>query len=152
MDEQTYGPIAAIRSNNDIRTAEELEIRPYPENFEMFCYGGRIVDKQLEKEEITMRIVNGSFGFHGSEDELDDAELLLPCEVLTKNIKEAEYSVKVTYNNTDLIIEQLPQRSILIMMKKYSSDQFLKNSFRHYIEINDDMFPQQWQRTWKDNR
>ena len=127
--------------DEDVRTIDELETNPYPTNMQLYCYGGRIVDKELDEEEKRIGVVDGSNGFRGSMDEFDD---LLPCSIEEIDRHERKHVVGMKYEGMEYFVQDFPVKSITLRMKKYSSDQFLKNTFRHYIEIRDEIIPSQW--------
>ena len=145
LTESNYSPLSQM-SEHDIRTADELETNPYPDNMQLLCYLGRIYDDELDEHEEDTGIVDGTKGFHGTADELDVQEYSLPCKVLEKDDESQEYNIGVTYKGTKYVVKRMPKSSIRKRMKNYSSDQFLKTAFRHFIEIDDDIFPSQWKR------
>ncbi len=134
-------------SKDDFRTNEELKMNRYPDNIELFCYGGRFIDFKLGKDEVDTGIVDGSEGFNCTPDDLNyDKESLFSCDVLEKNDELQEYTVGIVHEGIKFAVKRFPKSSIAMKVKRYSSDQFLRNAFRHFIGIDDDLFPTHWKR------
>ena len=54
------------------------------------------------------------------------------------------YTVHLHRNRARIIITNFEKKSIRLTLKRYTSDQHIKGAFRHFMEINDDIFPEQW--------
>jgi len=76
-----------------------------------------------------------------------------PCEVVQRITKvDAETGKDVYYYNARienkkgaaLVVEGIPRDAIEIVNKSYTSDQHLRNGFRHPIHIPDEIFPVEW--------
>ena len=142
-DVKTYGAI--MGRIEDLRSVEELKDTPYPDNTDLLCYGGKIVDDEMDdykdNEETT---IDGTRGFDGNEDELDEPDFLMPCEILEKDDHEDRYTVLIERESVKFTVENYPKSSIRLMIKPYTSDQHIYDAFRHFMEIPDDIFPQHW--------
>jgi len=60
---------------------------------------------------------------------------------------ETVYTISFTFDATGskkFVMEGVPRSEIFFEHKKYASDQFLENAFRHVIDIPDDIFPVMW--------
>ena len=136
-----HKPLQSMDIDEDFRTIDELETNPYPTNMQLYCYGGRIVDKDLDEEETRTGVVDGSNRFRGSMDESED---FLPCSIEEVDHYARKFIIGIKYGGMQYFVKDFPKNSIILRMKKYSSDQFLKNAFRHYIEISDEIIPSQW--------
>lgn len=77
-----------------------------------------------------------------------------PCDVIDGNDEDG-YTVRIhqaswekttewTEKGLPLFLKNFPRESIAYFNKQGFSDQFLPNSFRHHIELSDELFPDQW--------
>ncbi len=128
-----------------IRTVEDLEQDPYPDNIQSVCYYPYMhEDEGVEYEEDRKKSAeNYPKPLNGMEKEKN----ILPCEIL-----EAPSHCEVNRNETytvrlpskKMILTDFPQESISFRMTQESTDAYLENAFRHFIEIDDKIFPNQW--------
>ena len=84
-----------------------------------------------------------------------------PCSIIEQNDEAGDkYTVRVFQSKMHadtlweemklpLILVNYPKESIQYFHHEYSSDQFLPGAFRHYIEIDDEMFPPHWKNIHK---
>ena len=150
VDDGTYIPVRTMIDNKDFRTIKELEENPYPENVMTVCYftdGERHEDEDyLEDGEIILSEFNGSsYVAEGGMDVHYDA---YECNLEDKEIDESGstvLTVRILYSETkNYILTEFPEESITFKTRMYKGDQFLPGAFRHFIEIDDDIFPEQW--------
>ena len=73
------------------------------------------------------------------------------CDILERFDQSLTYHVRFwLYDDDDrneddsFILKNIPRYAIQFVNKPYSSDQYFKGSFRHEIEIPDDIFPTSW--------
>ena len=78
-----------------------------------------------------------------------------PCNVIGYDEKDDTYNVRIFQShfhtqavwdrkNLPCLIRKYPRTSIRYFHDQYTSDQHIPNAFRHYLEIDDDMFPKRW--------
>ncbi len=150
-----YSPVSTFIANKDIRTIEEIKTNPYPENVQLLCYIGsykKSKTQDLNEEKEVIEITDSQRTFHiFNKDILDEPDNLVPCEVIEPSNSEETVSGETFVvrlfqieNNRNILVRNYPRLSIVIAMKPYSSDQHLEGSFRHFIEISDDIFPDKW--------
>ena len=87
--------------------------------------------------------IDGRSGFDCEEYELERPDYLLSCELVKKDGPK-RYTVRIVKDEEQVLVEKYSEDLIAIRMKRYSSDQHLESAFRHVIEIEDDIFPEQW--------
>jgi SET domain. len=149
-DDGTYVPVRTLINNNDFRTLEELEENPYPENAINVCYfqNDGYEDEEIEEieeDEIVQIEKDGSKFI--AEGGMDIQDYVYECDILEKYLDtdKTVYTVRVLYSDEKhFILTDYPEESIAFRMKSYKSDTFLSGAFRHFIEIDDDIFPNQW--------
>lgn len=144
-----YSPVSTFIANKDIRTIEEIKTNPYPENVQLLCYKGRYKKSKtqdLNEEKEDIEITDAQRAFHAYNDILDEPDNLVPCEVIEQSNSGETFIVRLLQieNNRNILVRNYPRMSIVITMKPYTSDQHLGKSFRHFIEISDDIFPDKW--------
>lgn len=161
-DDKTYQPYANI-NKHDFRTTKELETNPYPSNIEMVCYEGGLIEKYTEYEEdddeeeeddddyevvdwdaIEELAIDGKERFDCDPEDLTVFDNLLPCEIVEIGKGTDEYLVRIFLDEKKFLVDRFPKDSLLLKRKRYSTDQHLQGTFRHFIEISDDIFPEQW--------
>lgn len=145
-----FVPIGKLTANKDLRTVEEIKTNPYPDNIQLLCYNGDTLhdndeddkDGDIAKEEETINArLSGRWA--GTNDDLNDSENLLPCEII-KSTSIGTFTVRIFHGKHSTLVKFYPMRSVVVMMNKYSSDQHLEGAFRHSIGISDDIFPERW--------
>jgi len=90
-------------------------------------------------------------------DTTDKISHTFPCEVMGKMSKKCDknekkcgnaYAVRILEEDQKkVLLIDYPEESISFRMKRYRSDMHLPKSFRHYIEIDDSIFPEHWKTT-----
>lgn len=130
----------SIIGNTTLRLIDELDENPYPDNIVTVCFWYEYIEEGYNPDE------RGYYDAHDYlNDDLENANLW-QCDLL-KRIGDTHYEVRIIRAREgldDVFLTMYPWQSITFRMKRYTSDQFLPGAFRHFIEINDDMFPEQW--------
>jgi len=157
-----YVPVRDLINSADFRTLDELKENPYPSNIQMFCYYYRkekedyVEDEDREEEEEeeeeleyneTVEISGEKFVSHF----IDTEKSIYPCDIMEWDITTsgsiASGIVRIHPSETtpEIILINYPvTKSVTFRMRPYTSDQFLPGTFRQFIGINDDMFPDSW--------
>mmetsp|Transcript_11650 Transcript_11650/g.21788 ORF Transcript_11650/g.21788 Transcript_11650/m.21788 type:complete len:731 (-) Transcript_11650:289-2481(-) len=149
VDDGTYVPVRTMINNKDYRTLEELEKNPYPDNIINVCYfynGGNDDDEDEDEEDEIVEIEKDGSKYV-AEGRIDGEDSVYKCELLEKYMvnDKTVYTVRVLYSDKEhFILTNYPSESISFRMNRYKSDTFLLNAFRHFVEIEDDIFPEQW--------
>jgi len=141
-----YIPIKNARSKVLLRTVDELEEDPYPDNIVTACYWYEWKDKEYDPDERGYYVADDYI----YEGDLDNANKLWQCDIL-KKITDTHYEVRILRREQDLgdvLLTMFPQESITFRMKRYASDQHIPDAFRHFIEIEDSIFPEQWKTSY----
>lgn len=147
-------PLRALDLNDEYRhkpfkTEAELQTEPYPNpDVELRCF-------------LVVRAPTADDGVESSfqgrpvrvwSDPKDstafDGENLSPCTIVERvELKQSPdlglYNYTVRWGDGDdvTMVKQVPHKAIVFMDKPNTSDQHVKNAFRHYISIPDDVFP-----------
>ena len=136
IDDGTYIPVRTMIENNDLRTVDELKSNPYPENVQLVCF---FWEPDIEEgEEISFSATDLPV------DGIEASTYLEPCEIVERSSEGGFYTVRIFSKNDTVSFEEYPEESISFRMKKYTSDMHLPGVFRHFIEIDDSIFPDGW--------
>jgi len=126
-----------------IRTNEEQEINPYPDNIYFECF---FQDKGEYKQvgDIYYQSYNG----HESNTDLHK------CQILNRELSLHDnasylYTVSMVYQPDydepyKAVVSNFPRNAIKFSDVFYTSDMFLENVFRHEMMISDEIFPDSW--------
>ncbi len=145
LDGTGFAPLATI-PKDDLRTNIERKTNPYPDHVELLCYGGRIIDEEdeIEYEEDVVYMTADST-FRSSKDDMEDTENLLSCDIEKYDEMTQKYTVNIYQDGVRFVVNNFQKSSIRLALKRYGSgDQHIKGAFCHFMEIGDDIFPQQW--------
>ena len=122
-----------------LKTIDELEVSPYPNNIVNACYWYEYTsdDHNLDGR-----------GYYNAHDYIFDGDLetashLYRCDLL-KKLSDTHYEARVWKGLDEVLLTMYPKDSITFRTKRYTADQYLPNTFRHFIEIEDSIFPEQW--------
>ncbi len=159
IDDGSYIPVRTIMDEEDYRTLEEQQDHPYPANVLTVCYYpegfDNYPDEGYEEEHWDGSEVIPPYG-------MDVAYDLYPCDIVERNTNvnveegtgtDATSSTSFTvdifpaYDSDNSKVVRLldyPKDSVSFRMWPYKSDVHLPNAFRHYMEIPDDIFPDEW--------
>jgi len=155
MDEATADPyphsvqiMCHVNVNHDSAYLFELETIPYftrewdvkkdmPDETE---------DVHIHKCNITQR-----YEIEDEDSEDDDEEEEAEGGSTHKYLYTVELDVQKQFGDVDVInerheIELVPRKAIEFSNMHYTSDVFLKNSFRHEMKLPDEIFPKAWMR------
>lgn len=144
-----YKPVRLMINDREFKTVDELESNPYPDNVQQVCFcewcdrddekDDEESEDEIEEEEVTRSgsTIESNVGVEGEES-------LYPCEIVEKTSKES-FTVRVFCNKKKtFMITSYSSDLVTFRMQKYTSDQHLKGVFRHFIGIDDNMFPNHW--------
>mmetsp|Transcript_11801 Transcript_11801/g.13723 ORF Transcript_11801/g.13723 Transcript_11801/m.13723 type:complete len:427 (+) Transcript_11801:952-2232(+) len=124
-----------------------------PSNTELSCYAYSIIEEygspyEMEEDEnAEMEVVEMDDElFHDITDEdLQNYENRLRCEIVESSDESDKFSVRMFHSDLySFVVENFPKESMVVQMKRYGSDQHLEGAFRHFIEIDDNIFPEAW--------
>lgn len=154
---------AAAVFNNRVewlRTEQELEQDPYPDNIMTVCFVGDRRSRPIQVLRDGSKQQNWTYyeGIFNDADEsypcdvlrreesvdLDDAfdrhDSILPADVrYTARVHKEEKGSHVPYTYTNI-----PRPAIRFFDVPYASDMFLRTAFRHEIHLPDSMVPRAW--------
>jgi hypothetical protein len=139
--------------NEPFRTVKEQTSFPYPDDIGIVCYydpdAARPVDSKSFDflNDVEPKIDFTSTLLYSYADSLNGDES--PCDVLhVLNVgyegNEPRYLVRVDTDAGHVYVVDVPQKAILFVDTPYSSPSQGTGSFRHYIEIPDEVFPTAW--------
>ena len=115
---------------NELKTLEELKEEPYPSNLHTLCKPSFRKDKQSGRHYFTKILREDGQYVH--------------CHVLEREPGPL-YTVNLTLPTEFVTVHQVTQpEGIDLFDKALSQDFHLAQSFRHYIGIPDDLFPESW--------
>jgi hypothetical protein len=109
----------------------------------VLCYGGRVIDNLIKKEKESVTVVNGTEGFD-DRDYLGELKFYLPCDIHEINHETKEFKVEMKHDNHSFLVTNFPSEFTTLTIEQYSSDVHLQGAFRHFIEIDDAIFPDSW--------
>ena len=140
-DTGTYEQISTLRDDEDYRTLDESETNPYPDNVILVCYFPKCNEESEDNEEGEEK------DFYGksirSDRDVDEEKELFECEVVDK--PSDYWTVRVFCpDETTYLVSSYSNELVTFRMTPYFSDQHLPGAFRHYIEIEDELFPEHW--------
>jgi hypothetical protein len=143
-----------------ILTMDEQKLNPYPDNLQTACYvsfsDDAYFDEDKEYNDTRWVIWNAS-----------RYDCLRWCSILERvekvhDVSDDEEGVEYYYNalilpqdgnlceecivSNDEIIHMLeiPSSAVTVVDQTLSRDQYIPNTFRHYIQLSDDLYPEVW--------
>lgn len=146
-DSTSYTPVASfLEEEYEPRTVNDLINDPYPQNIIQVCYfdSNTAEEYGYSGDGYDLIVENGSV--FTPYRPLIYEDYVYQCDVLRKN-EDGTCTVVVVPsldNKYTVLIKRYPLAAVTFRQKPYSSDQHLKNSFRHYISFNHEMFPEHW--------
>lgn len=147
-------PVRAVDMNNKhqsvgYKTAAELDKDPYPENvrlkgFIVLKEGKQTGSTKEDAYEWGLGDDEGHASFH--HDQLRSVDIVERRQVEGSNqMAPYVYLVKsISNKKREVFIDYVPHEVIVFVDAPGTSDQFFNDSFRHYIGIPDEIFPQGW--------
>jgi hypothetical protein len=140
-------------SSTDIplfRTVKEQKDNPYPKNIMTACL--------YEAQHGHVEYERNSTEFYYRKD--DNEGCLRPCTLLARSQSQGSFlyvaqvenitnklapkECQLPMDETNNKVYNLPEESVFLVDKGYSSDEHLINAFRHEIGVPNDMYPDQW--------
>lgn len=139
-------PIHHLNMEEVIRTVEETEGRPYPDNAMIICFVHTSIDEVVKEGEKEIDL---------SEYQVTPSSLrnTRPCNIVDRyeSYDQIRNETKVFYDaklqledNMHFVLKRIPRENIEFVNRQYTSDQHLSESFRHSISIPDEIFPEKW--------
>jgi hypothetical protein len=141
-----------IHVDDSIRTKEEQELDPYPENVAINCHSAL---KQSFWEELVEEAIEAGTKPH--DDPLEYIERVgwsrdykgYPCAILERDDENNEYSVALQYlENGEWFeerVQDVPRKAIVFVDMPYTTDMHLLDTFRYPIGIPDGIMPAAWE-------
>ena len=126
---------------NHFRTVDELEDDPYPDNVLQVCLFKGCSDEESE-EENEEKEINGNF-IMSAKTGIETEESLYPCDILNK-FSSSRFTVRIHCPYEKYVVTNYSNENLTFRMNGYASDQHLSTAFRHFIEIDDAIFPKEW--------
>jgi hypothetical protein len=152
-------PVRAVDMNNQYqsvayRMKEELEKDPYPENVRLAAF---IVLKGGKQTGVTKENAY-EWGFEEEQGSFHHDQLRTVEIVQRRSVEESKKAVPYVYlvksisnKKREVFIDNVPHEAIVFVDAPGTSDQFFKDSFRHYIGIPDEIFPKGWRNAIKED-
>jgi hypothetical protein len=146
-------PTRALDLNAEYKTKPLKIGDKYPENVLMKCF--LVISKPTDEEPID---ANGDkirvWTLHQTKETFDSSNLFDCSLVDRQKVDGGDYQYTVSWKSSNdlsqrTVVKQVPQKAIIFVDKPHTSDQFTMDSFRHYIQIPDDVFPEG---PWRDVR
>ena len=157
----SYVPVKQMNDEVvDLKTPEELELDPYPENIRLACrysddmneFGDEDEDIALDSEEEQQWTTHDDRFIHSIHD-----GVFWPCAVIdrTKAGPNGIYAVEIFQSlsmaqtqwdelGIRRIIEKFPRKSIIFRPQSRSSDHYLYGVFRQPLGLPHDMTIERW--------
>uniref|UniRef100_A0A7S1VIS3 SET domain-containing protein n=2 Tax=Grammatophora oceanica TaxID=210454 RepID=A0A7S1VIS3_9STRA len=140
-----------------VRTVEEQEEDPYPENIQTLCFVGPFDEKKGEKTKKTDEWGEG-YDWTFYHNMYFTNKKGYPCDIVARDGEDlagyqsvepdgSHYIAKVykrKKSKKPLIVRKVPRRAIEFYDRKYQSDLFLRTAFRHEIGLPTKMLPKAW--------
>ena len=143
VKDPNYVPLKQLIDSRDLRTLEEQKANPYPSDVRMVCKfeipdDYEDTDSEVEYSAYHIPSCRSNFGI-----ELE--KHLWNCEIVEKEDPNL-LTVRILPSDVSgpIIITQYPKDLVTFRVAAYKSDLHLPNTFRHFIEINDEIFPEKW--------
>jgi len=136
-----------VMNELDLRDIDELKENPYPNNVVTACYWYEFDEEQKDEHDEEgfyngkdYAYINKNGGRVNISTELWECDLLEEfddgtCDVVIHAQEDLEEDVYLT---------QYPVKSIVFRTKANTSDENLPGAFRHFIEMEESLFPNKW--------
>jgi len=140
-----YIPIKEM-NGLDFRDVDELEENPYPDNVVTACYWYE-PDEEDENEQDEEGYYNGEdYVYINKNGGVNISFDLWICDLL-EEFDDGTCDIRIPAQDNleeEVLLTQYPVESIVFRTKGYKSDQHLPGAFRHFIEIEESLFPNKW--------
>lgn len=133
-------PTRALDLNQEHITKPFENEAEYPDNVMLKCF--LMVKKPENEPPINDK---GEKIRHWTESKTTmNSENVFDCTVIDREetIEGQLYTIRWTHNTETTIVKKVPHKAIVFMDKPGTSDSFIAQSFRHSIQIPDDVYPQ----------
>jgi hypothetical protein len=122
----------AMFGDSPVRTADEQEKNPYPENISIRCHSYLLSKRYAsgEKDSESMKWNNNHKGYR--------------CKILRRHDAEGTYDVSVRYKRKDITRDRVRREALSFADVPYSTDMHLPRAFRHHMVIPDGLMPEAW--------
>jgi hypothetical protein len=145
-----FYPIEVLNTDPIVRTEEEQQDEPYPKNVMIYCF---LLKPEQEDSSDNDDDDTHSYPWDLKGQTLDQLMRHLynakPSRILERLYDEESFSTsyKIQAELSDqnsFIMTGVPREAIEFLYRSYEADQFIATSFRHDIQIPDDIFPPAW--------
>lgn len=126
-------------ADEPLRTEQEQDTNPYPDNLETMCVESYRRDSKGKYEWLPV---------------LRQNNLRVPCHVLARHKAEGlepTYQVELfvgedeaTGEEISIVVDRVPHKWVFLTDKVKTADWHMPNTFRHVIGIPDDVMPEVW--------
>ena len=145
-----YVPVEVLNADPILKTEEEQYDEPYPENIMILCFLTKTeqLNPTTDDDDDT-----ASFEWNLRGQTLSHLQKHLSsakrCRILQRLYDTTSSSNFYTVNATlsdkkNILMTGVPREAIQFFYLQYQGDQFISGSFRHEIQIPDDIFPKPW--------
>lgn len=121
----------------------EADDTPYPAYIQVFC----LIDFDLAtgiSEQTETGINQNVYKWRGNDEMVFTTEAER-CHLVKSTVEGVLYRVRLEREGvTTIIVENVPKEAIHILEKPYTGQQFQRNTFRHEIQLPDEMVPEIW--------
>lgn len=138
--EEVYVSAAELNLRNEsLKTKQEQKTDPYPDHVFTVCFIDPL--KKGAKGDMVQ--------WAGSKRMFHHVDFMYPCTILERHDGHY-YTVLLDEDDEDedndkaVTVKGVPRHAIQFFDHKYQSDNFLRNSFRHEIQLPDAMVPDAW--------
>ena len=154
-ENRNYVPASQLNAYAEpIKTNQEQRDYPYSENLATFCYVGPLDETQRP---YRSRWSQTTFQWQYSGNLYQKMENARPCEILAREDTDIDsfpsvnpdnpefYVAHVKYGRSvEWVVTYMPRGAIDFFDKRYTSDMFMRSSFRFPIGLPDEMVPNAW--------
>eukprot|EP00592_Proboscia_alata_P020414 CAMPEP_0194404764 /NCGR_PEP_ID=MMETSP0176-20130528/3278_1 /TAXON_ID=216777 /ORGANISM="Proboscia alata, Strain PI-D3" /LENGTH=677 /DNA_ID=CAMNT_0039203269 /DNA_START=30 /DNA_END=2063 /DNA_ORIENTATION=+ len=155
-----------IHLEKNIRTEEEQQMKPYPENIQTACMFYHTEDtdydiRPLTADELKEENFEGPANLYLANWTKPNNDCLRYCKILSRYTEEESgekffYNVEVLPQTTNLhddcyhtdeeklFVDKIPEHAVTIVDEVLTRDHHLVNAFRHPIGLPDELLPTKW--------
>ena len=140
LDSKTHGPVEPYKHETKLPTRQDYgneDIEPLPLNAMTVCW----VDWE-DVEETDDPTVFVWTSDHITEDQTESRQ----CTLLSRLERNGKYryTAEMKIDGKKYTFTDILRRGIDVVDRPYTANQFLRQSFRHFIQMPDDMIPEAW--------
>ena len=151
---EEYMSVEEMNSNDIVMTETERDQDPLGYNVDTICR----MDIEALVRDITEHVSEFKWADYSVDlDDDTDSTTSADCFVSKRYLYQQEEEVERTSvlyqtyivgsdhrGEKKIFLNDVPREAIFFANKRYTSDQHIEDSFRHFIEIPDDIFPPKW--------